>query len=46
VVGSEGFSGTHTVLIELAWVLSVAWMIWLFVVAGRMQGSEVRRLAG
>jgi hypothetical protein len=46
VVGSEGFSGTHTALILLAWVLSLAWMIWLAVVARRMQDSEARRLAG
>jgi hypothetical protein len=46
VVGSEGFSGTHTILILLAWVLSLAWMIWLVVVARRMQDSEARRLAG
>jgi hypothetical protein len=25
VVGSEGFSGTHTILILLAWILSLAW---------------------
>jgi hypothetical protein len=45
VVGSEGFSQTHTILIVLAWVLSVAWMIWLVVVAWRMQDSEASRLA-
>jgi hypothetical protein len=45
VVGSEGFSGTHTILILLAWVLSLAWMIWLVVVAWRMQDSEARSLA-
>jgi hypothetical protein len=45
VVGSEGFSGTHTILILLAWALSLAWMIWLAVVAWRMQDSEARRLA-
>jgi hypothetical protein len=36
VVGSDGFSGTHTILILLAWVLSLAWMVWLAVVAWRM----------
>lgn len=36
VVGAEGFSATHTVLILVAWVLSVAWMIWLAVIAWRM----------
>ncbi len=40
VVGSQGFSGTHTILILLAWVLSLAWMIWLLVVARRRQDSE------
>jgi hypothetical protein len=46
VVGTDGFSGTHTILILLAWVLSLAWMIWLLVVARRMQNSEARTLAG
>jgi hypothetical protein len=46
VVGTDGFSGTHTILILLAWVLSLAWMIWLLVVARRMQDSGTRRLAG
>jgi hypothetical protein len=40
VVGSEGFSGTHDTLIVLAWVLSVAWMVWLVVIAWRMQDTE------
>lgn len=35
VVGTQGFSGTDTILILLAWVLSVAWMVWLVVVARR-----------
>jgi hypothetical protein len=35
VVGSEGFSGTHTILILLAWVLSLAWIVWLAVLAWR-----------
>jgi hypothetical protein len=42
VVGSDGFSGTHSTLIVLAWVLSVAWMIWLVVVARRLQDLEAR----
>jgi hypothetical protein len=35
VVGSEGFSGAHTVLILTAWLISLAWMVWLVVVAWR-----------
>jgi hypothetical protein len=41
VVGSEGFSPTLSVAIVLAWVLSLVWMIWLVVVAWRMQDSEL-----
>jgi hypothetical protein len=37
LVGSEGFSQTVSIAIVLAWVLSLAWMIWLVVVAWRMQ---------
>ena len=40
VAGSEGFSPTQSVAIVLAWVLSLAWMIWLVVVAWRAQNSE------
>ena len=40
VVGSEGFSETHTVLILVAWIVSIAWMVWLLVVARRMRASE------
>jgi hypothetical protein len=39
VVGSEGFSRTHTILILVAWVLSLAWMIWLAVAAWRRRDS-------
>jgi hypothetical protein len=39
VVGAEGFSRTHTILILAAWVLSLAWMIWLVVVAWRRHDS-------
>jgi hypothetical protein len=40
VVGSEGFSPTHTNLIVLAYIVTLAWMIWLVVVAWRMQEAE------
>jgi hypothetical protein len=40
VAGSEGFSPTQSVAIVLAWVLSLVWMIWLIVVAWRMQELE------
>ena len=45
VVGSEGFSLMMSNAIVLAEVLDVVWMIWLVVVAWRMQGSESHRLA-
>jgi hypothetical protein len=44
MVGSEGFSQTVSIAIVLAWVLSLAWMIWLVVVAWRMQNAESHRL--
>jgi hypothetical protein len=44
VVGAEGFSATHTILILVAWALTLAWMIWLVIVAWRMQESEARAL--
>jgi hypothetical protein len=44
MVGSEGFSQTQSITIVLAWVLSLAWMIWLGVVAWRMQNAEPGRL--
>lgn len=40
VVGSEGFSGTHTILILVAWALSLVWMAWLVVVAWRRPVAE------
>ncbi|MEZ0167445.1 hypothetical protein [Microvirga sp. TS319] len=46
VVGSGGFSLMHSVAIVLAWVLSLAWMSWLAVVAWRMQGSGLAKEAG
>jgi hypothetical protein len=45
VVGSEGFSQTLSIAIVLAYFLDLVWMIWLLVVAWRMQDSEPRRLA-
>ena len=40
VAGAEGFSRTHTIAIVLAWVLTLAWMIWMVVVAWRNQDSD------
>ena len=40
-VGSEGFSPMHSAAIVLAWILSLVWMLWLAVVAWRMQRSEL-----
>jgi hypothetical protein len=40
VASEEGFSQTLSIAIVLAWVLSLAWMIWLVVVAWRMPESE------
>ena len=47
VAGAEGFSPTLSNAIVLAYVLDVVWMIWLLVVAWRMQDAEppARRLA-
>ena len=45
VVGSEGFSQTESISIVLAWVLGLAWMIWLVVVAWQTQNSAPHRLA-
>jgi len=46
VIGAEGFSTTHSTLILVAYVFSLAWMIWLLIVAWRMKEVEARRLAG
>jgi len=45
VVGAEGFSGTESITIVLAWILDVVWMIWLLVVAWRMEDPERDRVA-
>lgn len=36
-VGSDGFSGMHSTLIVVTRIFSVAWMIWLVVVAWKMR---------
>ena len=43
VVGAEGFSRTETIAIVLAFVLDLAWMIWLAAVAWGMQDLEARQ---
>jgi hypothetical protein len=45
IVGSEGFSPAMSNAIVLAEVLSIVWMIWLVVLAWRMQASEPLRQA-
>ncbi|GAA2359412.1 DUF4386 family protein [Dactylosporangium salmoneum] len=40
VAGSEGFTPAQTILIVQAFVLNLAWMIWLVVVAWRAQGTK------
>lgn len=40
VGGDEGFTQTQTIFIVLAFVLSLAWMIWLIVVAWRTRDSR------
>jgi hypothetical protein len=45
VVGADGFSGTHSTLIVVTWVLSLAWMIWLVVIAWRTRESQSHRVA-
>jgi uncharacterized protein DUF4386 len=44
VVGSQGFSNAEGIPIVAAFVLNVAWMLWLVVVAWRMQDSEATSL--
>jgi hypothetical protein len=46
VVGAEGFSGTHSTLILVAYAFSLAWMIWLVIAAWRRHDSQAHRLAG
>jgi hypothetical protein len=42
VAGAQGFSPTQSILIVLAWLLSLVWMIWLSVDAWRMRSAETR----
>jgi hypothetical protein len=46
VVGSQGFSGMHTNTILVAWAVSLAWMIWLVVVAWRSRSTAAPSRAG
>ena len=47
VVGSEGFSQANSILIVVAWVLSLAWMIWMMVGARRLESlGAASSLAG
>ena len=36
VAGVEGFSPTQSIAIMLAWIISLAWMIWLAIIARRL----------
>jgi hypothetical protein len=39
VAGAEGFSPAHTLAIVAAYVLDLAWMMWLAAIAWRMQDA-------
>lgn len=43
VVGVQGFSGTETIAIEVAYVLDLAWMIWLVVMSRRYANRPTAR---
>jgi hypothetical protein len=45
IAETEGFSPTLSNAIVLAYVLDVVWMLWLVIVALRIQDSQPRRLA-
>jgi len=38
--GTEGFTHAHATAIVLAWVLNVAWMVWLTIFARRRRDWE------
>ncbi|MFP5346410.1 MAG: hypothetical protein ACLGIA_05235 [Actinomycetes bacterium] len=42
VAGTDGFTRTHDIAIVLGWVLDLAWMVWLAVLAWRTRDSEPR----
>jgi hypothetical protein len=44
LVGAEGFSPTLSIAIVLTWVLNLAWMFWLGVVAWRLPDGQRQRL--
>jgi hypothetical protein len=46
VVGAEGFSSTHTVMILVAWAITLIWMTWLAVLARQRGISEGLRTTG
>ena len=43
VVGAQGFSSAHTILILAAWAFSLVWMIWLVVITWRKPHHEGAR---
>lgn len=45
VVGAEGFSRTHTILIPVAGIISIACMVWLAIIVWRMPDLVAARLA-
>ena len=40
VAGADGFTRTHDLAIVLSWVVNLAWMIWLVVIAWRARELE------
>jgi hypothetical protein len=46
VIGAEGFSATHSTLILVAYAFSLAWMVWLVVVAWRTERPEAASARG
>jgi hypothetical protein len=44
VAGSQGFNATHSILIIASWAVSLVWMTWVAVIAGR-DGSSAELLS-